>query len=78
MSSYSSIAPLSSCSDLVPASCHIVNHWSCRWAWFLYLFYMAALGYYLYVRITKTLDLGKNYMWCAFVLARRFTCAAPA
>ena len=36
----------------------------CRYAWFLYLFYMGSLGYYLYVRITKTLDLGPSFMWC--------------
>ena len=35
----------------------------CRYAWFLYLFYMGSLGYYLYVRITKTLNLGPTFMW---------------
>ena len=34
-----------------------------RYAWFLYLFYMGSLGYYLYVRITKTLNLGPTFMW---------------
>jgi hypothetical protein len=43
-----------------------------RAAWILYLFYLASFGYYLYVRITKTLDLGKYYMWCA-----RYPCCVP-
>jgi hypothetical protein len=35
----------------------------CRYAWFLYLFYLAALAFYLYVRITKTLGLGRYFTW---------------
>ena len=35
----------------------------CRYGWLLYLFYLAALGFYLYVRITKTLGLGKYFTW---------------
>ena len=34
---------------------------ACRYGWFLYLFYLGALGFYLYVRITKTLGLGKYF-----------------
>ena len=30
----------------------------CRVGWILFLYYLGALGFYLYVRITKTLDLG--------------------
>lgn len=36
-----------------------------RYAWLLFLFYLGAFGFYLYVRITKTLDLGKYFQWCA-------------
>lgn len=36
---------------------------NCRIAWILFLFYLGSFGYYLYVRITKTLGLGKYYMW---------------
>ena len=35
----------------------------CRYGWFLYLLYLGALGFYLYVRITKTLGLGKYFTW---------------
>ena len=36
-----------------------------RLAWGLFLFYLATLGFYLYVRLTSTLDLGLHYQWCA-------------
>lgn len=32
-----------------------------RYGWLLYLVYLAALAFYLYVRITKTLGLGKYF-----------------
>lgn len=35
-----------------------------RLAWGLFLFYLATLGFYLYVRLTSTLDLGLHYQWC--------------
>ena len=49
--------------------CNVVSAlraWMCgRLAWGLFLFYLATLGFYLYVRLTSTLDLGLHYQWCA-------------
>ncbi|KAK9846433.1 hypothetical protein WJX81_003716 [Elliptochloris bilobata] len=37
---------------------------SVNWlGWGLFLFYLATLGYYLYVRLTSTLNLGLHYQW---------------
>ncbi|KAK9908885.1 hypothetical protein WJX75_004221 [Coccomyxa subellipsoidea] len=42
---------------------------SVNWyAWLLFLFYLGAFGFYLYVRITKTLDLGKYFQWYGILL----------
>ncbi|BDA41271.1 Cellulose synthase 1 [Coccomyxa sp. Obi] len=38
------------------------------YAWLLFIFYLGALGYYLYIRITKTLDLGKYFEWYGILL----------
>ncbi|KAK9823799.1 hypothetical protein WJX72_005584 [[Myrmecia] bisecta] len=41
-------------------------HW---YGWFAMTFYLAALGFYLWVRITKTLDgLGAKYLWYGIYL----------
>ena len=40
-----------------------------RLGWALFLLYLATLAYYLYVRITSTLNLGLHYQWHA--LAQR-------
>jgi hypothetical protein len=37
----------------------------CRLGWALFMFYLATLGYYLYVRLTSTLNLGLHYQWHA-------------
>ena len=36
-----------------------------RLGWALFLLYLATLAYYLYVRITSTLNLGLHYQWHA-------------
>jgi len=36
--------------------------------WILFLYYIGAFLFYLYVRITKTLNLGKKYTWYGIVL----------
>ncbi len=37
----------------------------CRLGSALFMFYLATLGYYLYVRLTSTLNLGLHYQWYA-------------
>ncbi len=36
-----------------------------RLGWALFMFYLGTLGYYLYVRLTSTLNLGLHYQWHA-------------
>ena len=36
-----------------------------RLGWALFMLYLATLAYYLYVRVTSTLNLGLHYQWHA-------------
>ena len=40
----------------------------CRAGWVLFLFYIGAFWFYFYVRVDKTLNLGKKYTWYGIVL----------
>jgi endoglucanase len=40
-------------------------HW---YGWFAMFFYLCALGFYLWVRITKTMNMGPGYVWYGIYL----------
>jgi hypothetical protein len=42
-------------------------HSCCRFGTLLFLFYLGAMAYYLYVRITQTLGLRSTFLWYGII-----------